>query len=561
LIGVHVLKFGNDFVLKMLESRNELAYQEEITHSYPHCWRSGTPVIFRATNQWYMDLDALRPAAIAAVEETEFIPPSAKNRLMGMVKDRPDWCLSRQRAWGIPLAFLRHKKTGKVWFFEDILGLTSAHLSNSMDRWWENPIEDFLPEHYKYKPEDFEKVTDILDVWFDSGLTHQFLDSTRTRGADVVCEGSDQHRGWFQSSLWLGLAIGKEAPFKKIISHGFVVDEKGEKMAKSKGNVVSPQKVLEQYGAEVLRYWVATTDYTREMSLSDSILKRSAEGYRKLRNTLRFMVANLDDRLTESLDNDKPLEKAPEDLMPVDLWILQKASSVFGEIHRLYGEYDFCRGTHMLNDFIHAELSGIWMSAAKDRLYCGAKDSRERESAQHTLYQLLRSMLGLIAPLFTYTVSEVLGYCDDWFQRDLAGSRPGSGGTGDVFDIVYHPIPLLAAEGIDDNYWREALDKFNVAFDTLKQEKVVKDKMEVRVESSGKTFDGAEDWFGASSCMGVLDCLDYDLGSDQESLAVFKVGEDDFRIVMSTKGKCPRCWKRNVGQGPLCFRCKCHEQA
>ena len=247
--------------------------------------------------------------------------------------------------------------------------------------------------------------------------------------------------------------------------------------------------------------------------------------------------------------------------MPVDLWILQKAQQVFGEIHRLYGEYDFCRGTHMLNDFIHAELSGIWMSAAKDRLYCGAKDSRERESAQYALYHLLRSMLGLIAPLFTYTASEVLGYCDDWFRRDLAGSRPGSGGTGDVFDMVYQPIPPLSVVGIDDNYWREALDGFNLAFDTLKREKKVKDKMEVKVEASGRTFDGVEDWFGVSRCLGVRDCLDYSLGYDQESLAEFKVGDDSFRIVMSEQGKCPRCWKRNVIQGPLCFRCKCHEKS
>jgi isoleucyl-tRNA synthetase len=544
--GQHVLKFGNEFVIESLRNYGNLLLKEKITHSYPHCWRSGTPVIFRATDQWYVDLEPLRPAAIDAVENTTFVPEVAKNRLMAMVKDREDWCISRQRAWGVPIAFLRHKKTGRAWFFEDILAATSAQIHNDTERWWELPVESFLPEHYKYKPDDFEKVEDILDVWFDSGLSWSFIDSLTTRPADVYCEGSDQHRGWFQSSLWLGLAISKEAPFKKIISHGFVVDEKGEKMAKSKGNVVSPETVLKQYGAEVLRYWVATTDYTREMRLSDPILKRCSEGYRKLRNTLRYLVANLDSERNLSLRTKAHDTVRQEDLMPIDFWILSKASEVFGDIHRLYAEYDFCRGTHMLNDFIHAELSGIWMSAAKDRLYCGNR--KERNSAQYTVFQLLRSMLGLVAPLFTYTAAEVLGHCPYWFVLDVIGLQPKS---PDIFDLVYQPLQVVASTphvlADDIDYWQEALDSFNVAFDLLKKDKKVSDKLDVFVESNGKTFFGVEDWFGVSK---------YQPSTQQEALTTFDVQGDQFKIVLSSQAKCQRCWKRTVETRELCSRCQ-----
>ncbi len=530
LDGKHVLKFGNDFVLNLLKTYGNLVLQEEITHSYPHCWRSGTPVIFRATDQWFMELDALRPAAIDAVENTTFIPEASKNRLMAMVKDRPDWCISRQRAWGVPIAFLRHKKTGKVWFFEDVLGATAAILHNDMERWWSRPIEGFLPEHYKYLPEDFEKVTDILDVWFDSGLSSTFIDSLRTRPADVYCEGSDQHRGWFQSSLWLGLALNKEAPFKKIISHGFVVDEHGEKMAKSKGNVVAPAEVLKAHGAEVLRYWVATTDYTREMRLSEPILKRCSEGYRKLRNTLRYLVANLDNQVPSQVD-----------VLPVDRWILEKAKVVFDEVHRLYGEYDFCRGTHMLNDFVHAELSGVWMTAAKDRLYCGT--ASQRASAQYTIYKLLGSMLGLIAPLFTYTANEVLSYCPQWFRLDFTNHPNQS----DIFDSQYIPLEFsFASDAIDGPYWEAALDKFNVAFDQLKQAGTCKDKLDVLIEG-GPSFEGVEDWFGVSKYQDV---------SEREPLTTFEVQGTAYRIVLSDGEKCPRCWKRSAESTELCPRCE-----
>lgn len=545
LEGKHVLEFGNKFIVESLRTFGYLLHEEEITHSYPHCWRSGEPVIFRATDQWFMDLQVLRPAAIDAVENTTFIPETAKNRLLSMVRDREDWCLSRQRSWGVPIAFLRNKKTGRVWFFDDILSGTSSALSHGMEDWWDEPVDKFLPEHYKYKPEDFEKITDILDVWFDSGMSWRFLNSLRTCPADVYCEGNDQHRGWFQSSLWLSLALSKSPPFKKIISHGFVVDENGEKMAKSKGNVVSPQVVLKKYGAEVLRYWVATTDYTREMRLSEPILKRCVEGYRKLRNTLRYLVANLDDAAPSELT----------ELLPVDYWIFERSKKVFDEVHQLYGEYDFCRGTHMLNDFIHAELSGIWMSAAKDRLYCGdgvtphPSRGHERDSAQYVISLLLRNMLSLVAPLFTYTAEEVLGHCPEWFRQDVGDFRTR---PVDVFDLKYVSLEnvKLNQRGrvIDDTYWREALDGFNLTFDQLKKEGKVRDKLEVVVESlNQKSFMGVEDWYGVSA---------YRIPTDANVLAAFEVQGDEHRVVLSDNEKCSRCWKRVVvSPAELCPRC------
>lgn len=463
---------ANDKIIEDL--KDNVVLTEEITHSYPHCWRSHTPVIYLALDQWFLDLEKIRAMEpVKVLEQVEFVPEHAKGRMLPMLQGRPDWCLSRQRVWGVPI---------------------------------------------------FDSG-DILDVWFDSGLT---WDTLGGRQADLYLEGNDQHRGWFQSSLWLSLALTGRAPYKKVVTHGFVVDQNGEKMAKSKGNVVSPLKVVEKYGAEVLRFWVASVDYTKDLQCSDEILKRCAEGYKKLRNTLRYFVANFG-------------EKAPplDDVFlfrPLDAWILNKSKIVFDEVHQLFSEYSYCAGMQKLMEFINGDLSAVYMNAVKDCLYCGEESQRQSVIAAMTL--ILQSFVGLLAPLFTYTIQEVLSYCPDWF------------GSKDVFDWTYQPLVLIPGT-VDETYWKAALDGFHVAFDKLKADKIVKDPLEVGVEGP-KSFEGVEDWFAVSAFGGMTDLFGI---TDHELLAEFKVGDDLFRIVRMKKNKCQRCWKR-IADEELCPRCK-----
>lgn len=470
---------SNANIFKDLAEQGLLVHTEQITHSYPYCSRSNTPVIFRATEQWFLDLEKIRNLILGpflALENVEFYPDNAKNRMLPMIQNRPDWCISRQRAWGVP-----------------IMG-----------------------------------GPDILDVWFDSGLTWNILKDGQ---ADVYLEGNDQHRGWFQSSLWLSVALQGVAPYKKVITHGFVVDQDGKKMAKSKGNVVSPLEVTTKQGAEVLRYWVASTDYTKDVQCSPEIIKRASEGHKKLRNTFRFLVANM--------PADPPYKAYPEQdekLLPVDRWIYDRSREVFAEVHRLFSHSLFFSGIHKLTDYINNDLSGIYMNAAKDRLYCDGFNSFSRNSAIFTMSKILKSMMTLVAPVLTYTAQEVFGYCPKWLV----------GEAKDIFDLRYEPLPKLDGSALDEDFWKEALSAFHVEFDRLKTEGKVRDTLEVVLEGLD-FFDGAEDWFVVSGCSKEP--------SELDPLAEFKVGDHRGRIVKSPRNKCERCWKRNADNN-LCLRCR-----
>ena len=459
---------SNKVILDDLKKANLLVHTEQVTHSYPYCSRSGTPVIFRATDQWFLDLDKVRALPgnpVACLQDVEFVPGNTKNRLMPMLSGRPDWCISRQRKWGVKIL-------------------------------------------------DSE---DILDVWFDSGLSWNILNDQ----ADLYLEGNDQHRGWFQSSLWLSSALLGRAPYKKIVTHGFVVDQNGEKMSKSKGNVVAPEAVLHQYGAEVLRYWVASTDYTRELQCSNEIIQRAAEGHKKLRNTFRFLVANM--------PTEQPSFQG--ELLTLDAWIRTRSRTVFGEVHGLFSEMQYYAGMQKLTEFVNGDLNSVYMNAVKDRLYCS--DGESRNNALAVMSEILRSMLMLIAPFFTYMAQEVFGYLPSWMK----------GAAKDIFDLVYWEIP--AGADVSLGHWPEVLDLFHVEFNKLRTEGKVRDTLEVFVEGS-LFFDGAEDLFVVS---GVRE------KTEKECLAEFNVNETTFRIVKSDQNKCERCWKRNASD-VLCNRCQ-----
>ena len=398
---------ANDAVVELLRENGHLLAHAKIQHSYPHCWRHRTPVAFRATPQWFISMDqaGLREDALAAIAEIGrqkgWFPEWGEARIRAMVEGRPDWCISRQRTWGVPIALFVHTLTGEPHPDSVALLQRAADLveAQGIDAWWAlDPVEWLGAEAAQY-----DKVTDTLDVWFDSGVTHEGVLAERGLGkpADLYLEGSDQHRGWFQSSLLTAVAMDRAAPYKQVLTHGFTVDEHGRKMSKSLGNGIEPQEIIKTLGADILRLWVASTDYRNEMSLSKEILKRNADAYRRIRNTLRFLLGNLHgfDPVQHRLAN--------ADLLLLDQWAIQRMIDLQASVEASYERYDFPAIVQMLNNFCTVDLGSIYLDVTKDRLYTMQEDSRGRRSAQTAMFIIADAMTRLIAPILSFTAEEV----------------------------------------------------------------------------------------------------------------------------------------------------------
>jgi len=534
----------NDRILELLG--DALLHESKFTHSYPHCWRSHTPLIFRATRQWFISVDekpqgedeTLRNIALSEVEKTLFYPQTGKNRLNSMVENRPDWCISRQRDWGVPIAFFRVKATGEVIFDEKVLNYVAMIFEmQGSDAWYSMDIASLLYPGSGYKADEVEKVTDILDVWFDSGSTWNSVLKSRNYDAgeyqaDLYVEGSDQHRGWFQSSMFLSCAVEHKAPYKAVLTHGFTVDDKGEKMSKSKGNVIAPEKILKEYGSEILRLWVASSDYQGDLKISQGILKQISENYRKLRNTFRIMLANINDLETLT---------AYEDMGELDKWILDVASNVFAEVHKSFSEYNFVNGMSLLNNFIANELSGMYIDMTKDSLYCDGKTETRRMASQSAMAIITKSLLLLMAPILTYTADEIVENAPAIIKGDAEN----------IFDMLYEEIQT-GESTFNAEYMTKAREGFGTIVDALKKEKIIKNTLELVIATDSKVAldidsTDAEDWFVVSS---VSDA------ATGEELGMFKVEDDTFIIKKATAFKCPRCWKyQAASEDCTCDRC------
>lgn len=418
--GLSVWK-ANDVVIEQLNKTGNLIKAEKLAHSYPHCWRHKTPIIFRATRQWFIMMDTdwfvdtnhrryensnLRQTALKEVAKTQFYPSWGRARLESMIRNRPDWCVSRQRSWGVPMPFFVHKKTGELHTqTNELLEKVAQRVEkNGIEGWFSLKAEELLGEEAK----DYDKANDTLDVWFDSGATHDAILKRRNElayPADLYLEGSDQHRGWFQSSLLTSCAINKEAPYRALLTHGFVVDGQGHKMSKSKGNVIAPQKVLDTLGADILRLWVASTDYSGELSISDEILKRTVESYRRIRNTLRFLLANLADFDPEK--NSLPVK----DWLEIDRYAVARMRSMQEErLISAYEGYQFHFIIQEIHNYCSEELGGFYLDILKDRLYTAGKDSRARRAAQNALYHIAHALIRLLAPVLSFTAEEARKY-------------------------------------------------------------------------------------------------------------------------------------------------------
>ena len=544
-LGRHIFKSNEDLLSLMGDAVLQVS---KFMHSYPHCWRSHTPLIYRATRQWFISVDekpegedrTLRNIALDEIEKTLFVPQTGKNRLTSMVANRPDWCISRQRDWGVPIAFFRVKETGEVLLDEKVLNFTAMIFEmQGSDAWYSMDIAQLLYPGSGYKPEELEKVTDILDVWFDSGSTWNSVLKSRNYDAgkyqaDLYVEGSDQHRGWFQSSLFLSAAVEHKAPYKGVLTHGFTVDDKGEKMSKSKGNVIAPDKVLKEYGSEILRLWVASSDYQGDLKISQGILKQISENYRKLRNTFRIMLANIND-----LETLTPYEE----MGSLDQWIINVSADVLGDVHKAFSEYNFVNGMSMLNNFIANELSGMYIDMTKDNLYCNAQNSDRRRASQSAMAIITKTLLLLMAPVITYTADEIV---------ENAPAVVTDGATT-IFDMTYSPISS-AESPFDAEYMVKAREGFGSVVDKLKKEKIIKNTLELVLHTESKvaldmnTID-AEDWFVVSGL--------FEDKPDEEILGSFKVEDDTFVISKATAYKCPRCWKFQANEPDCtCTRCE-----
>jgi len=537
--GLSVWK-ANDVVIKALEDKRRLIRIESVRHSYPHCWRHKSPLIFRATRQWFIGMEAggertLREIARAAVDATAFYPAGGRARLEAMIATRPDWCVSRQRNWGTPMGFFVHKETGELHpRTGELLEQVARRVEKEgIEAWFSlEPAQLLAGEAATYR-----KVPDTLDVWFDSGSTHVGVLERRaelTKPADLYLEGHDQHRGWFQASLLTGCAIDGRAPFKGLLTHGFAVDGQGRKMSKSLGNVIAPQKVMDTLGADILRLWVATTDYSGELSISDEILKRVVESYRRIRNTLRFLLANLDD-----FDPQNRLLPVAE-WLEIDRYALQMAARLQEQVVRDYDNYEFHLVMQKLQAFCSEDLGGFYLDILKDRLYTAGKDSKPRRSAQNALHHITHSLLRLMAPVLSFTADEA------WtiIARDAGDS---------VLLRTWYAFPDLGVDLL--GRWEQIR--------AIRAE-VQKELEAVRVAGRiGSSLQAEVEIHGDGQRYDVLSSLGDDLRFVLITSQAKVIRSSQARILVnaSPHRKCERCWhyRSDVGHDPahpdICSRC------
>ncbi len=426
---------ANPKIVEKLKSLGRLLSLQTIKHSYPHCWRSKNPIIFRATAQWFIELDHkdLRKKCLAEIEKVQWIPSWGKDRIKNMVEGRTDWCISRQRAWGVPIAAVYCKACGKVVGDLKVLeSIVSLVQKEGIDGWFEHQAQDVLPQGFKCPcgSSEFVKEEDILDVWFESGSSHFAVIDQREelKNANYILylEGSDQHRGWFQHALWTGVALKGKAPFNGVLTHGFILDAEGKAMHKSAGNVIDPLEMIKKYGADVLRLWVSSEDYTEDVSISEEMLARMSEAYRRIRNTFRFILGNIQDF------NPKAHRVAEKDMTPLDRWAWMEARKTLSVLREAYDQYQFTKVFHQVDNFFSVALSAGYFDILKDRLYTFETDSPDRRASQTVLYDILKNFVMAVAPILSFTAEEIWQSLAEKFREK--GEKSVFGGRWEAVD-------------------------------------------------------------------------------------------------------------------------------
>ena len=541
LAGLHIWK-ANDVIVDVLKQSGVLLAFSKMEHSYPHCWRHKTPIAFRATPQWFISMEQahLRADALEAIKQVGWFPQWGEARIAGMVDGRPDWTISRQRTWGVPIALFVHRETGEPHprSVELMRAVADRVEQGGVDVWYTLDAAELLGDEAK----DYDKITDILDVWFDSGVTHEgvLLERGLGKPADLYLEGSDQHRGWFQSSLLTGVAIDRQAPYKQCLTHGFTVDEHGRKMSKSLGNGIEPQDIMKTLGADILRLWIASADYSNEMSLSQEILKRNADAYRRLRNTARFLLSNLN-----GFDPARDLV-APADMVALDRWIVHRAFEVQEKIKAAYDRYDFAEIVQALLNFCSVDLGSLYLDVTKDRLYTMREDSRGRRSAQSAMYRIAEAFVRWIAPVLSFTADEMWGY--------LPGERNGNVLFATWYDGLA-PLPADAALNAADFDQLLALrEQVAKVLEPMRANGLIGAALEAEIAVSVNAATAAK-W------QPLADELRFFFISGDVTVSEVSADEVFVLATPTTKAKCVRCWHHRADVGAhaehpeLCGRC------
>ena len=540
LAGLPAIKADN-IVIDILNDSGALINAEDFHHSYPYCWRHKTPLIFASTPQWFISMDksGLLEGSIQAVKDVEWEPSWGYERIKSMLEGRPDWCISRQRSWGVPIPLIINKKTGEIHPKQNLLFNEIADRidEQGLEAWDKANLEDLIDDH-----DEYIKATDTLDVWFDSGSTH-FCVLDKLYGKDLIAdlylEGSDQHRGWFQSSLLTGIAINGKAPYKAVLTHGFVVDENGRKQSKSLGNVVSPQKVCNNLGADILRLWVASTDFRSEMVATDEIMKQVADQYRRIRNTFRFMMGNLNDF------NDDSKNINQNDLVEIDKWIISAAIKLDEEVKNLNDSYAYHHVVQKIHNFCVHELGGIYLDIIKDRMYVTKSDSHARNSAQFALFEVADILIRLISPILVFTAEEI------WQSHDLFKKQSKS-----VFLCPKKSLNKIESS-ISDDDWKVIFavkDSVNQNIEKARADSVIKGSLDakIRISCSSVTY-------------GALKKIDNELKFVFIASEVELIEDSNTKLSIDIANydqkKCIRCWNKCESVGShendpeICSRC------
>jgi isoleucyl-tRNA synthetase len=547
---------ANPHVVDVLQQRGALLKHEDYEHSYPHCWRHKTPMIYRATAQWFIGMEylkgdkGLRRQALKAIDEVRWEPDWGKARIQTMVENRPDWCVSRQRNWGVPITIYLHKETGEMHpNTVALMELAAQKIEQTgVQAWYDLDDVELLGDDLA----NYDKVLDTLDVWFDSGVSHHSVVDAReelTFPSDLYLEGSDQHRGWFQSSLISSVAMNEgKPPYKMVLTHGFVVDKEGRKMSKSLGNVIAPQTVYNTLGADVLRLWVAATDYKSEMSLSDEILKRTSESYRRIRNTARYLLGNLDDFST-----DQALPYS--DLLSLDQWALRQAAIMQEQIAQAYENYQFHAIYQRLHQFCVVDMGGFYLDILKDRLYTTQKDSKARLSAQTAMQHVLESLVRSLMPILSFTAEEIWGHMGPDREPSV------------LYATRYSVLDEMPLDANADQFWQRIVAVRN---DVSKEVEAVRSAGKI-----GSALDAKVTLFVDDSLAADLQSLDGEMrfvlitsavqisAFDQAGGSATQSDTQGLKVMVETSEdqKCVRCWHRqpevgSISEHPeLCARC------
>jgi len=528
----HVFKVGPK-VMEAIEKEGYLLAKGEIEHSYPHSWRSKKPLIYRTTHQWFIDIKDIKKKALEEIEKVEWFPSAGKNRIKSMVETRPDWCISRQRFWGTPLAIFIHKKTKEVLRDPKVQErIVEIIKKEGGDAWYKKDASVFLGD--QYNADEYEKVYDVLDVWFDSGCVHQFVTKKRFgRLADVVLEGSDQHRGWFQSLLLESVGVNGEAPYKKVVTHGFVLDEHGYKMSKSLGNNVSPQKIMEAHGADIVRQWAIFSDYTEDLRIGNEIIRRHQDLYRRFRNTLRYLLGALSDFKEEEIVDYK-------DMPDLEKYMLHLVSDLDSAHKESVADFKYSKFYEALHYFCTKDLSSFYFDVRKDSLYCDAQDSIKRRSVRTVMYYLLQILIRYLAPVLSFTAEEA--------YQTFTGQTEKS-----VHELMFFDIKKT---------WKnEDIVKKTERLREIKH--VITGALEI--ERSNKVIGSSLE---AVAHVYVEDSIDMDLlnemtitssiqiNTNKEGFSLEEVPGVYCKIVKALGNKCERCWRVDEGVNTLCKRCE-----